>query len=141
MTISDGMFLFTPESYEPEAVAGVKAWYGETGRQAYVTGPLLPSASQSNANSKEKKLSGEANAIQTFLDETLKTSGEKSLVYVGGHRVIVARRRLIQSLWKISFGSIFWPVKTPEKIWAFLDVVMELNHPFVGSTPFVAVTQ
>ncbi|KAI0743908.1 UDP-Glycosyltransferase/glycogen phosphorylase [Daedaleopsis nitida] len=114
MIESDGVFLFTPESYEPQAVAAVKAWYGETGRHAYATGPLLPSASQANANTKEKKLSGEANAIQAFLDETLKTSGEKSLVY-------------------ISFGSIFWPVKTPEKLWAFLDVLMELNHPFILS--------
>lgn len=32
---------------------------------------------------------------------------------------------------QLSLGSIFWPVKTPEKMWALLDVVMELNIPFV----------
>ena len=26
---------------------------------------------------------------------------------------------------------MFWPIKSPEKVWAFLDVVMELNIPFV----------
>ena len=39
---------------------------------------------------------------------------------------------------QISFGSHFWPVMTPEKLWAFLDVVMELNIPFVrgAHSPF-----
>ena len=32
----------------------------------------------------------------------------------------------------MSFGSIFWPVNTPEKVWTFIDVVMELNIPFVS---------
>lgn len=34
---------------------------------------------------------------------------------------------------QISFGSLFWPVKTPEQIWAFLDVVMERGIPFVSA--------
>ncbi|KAI0745133.1 UDP-Glycosyltransferase/glycogen phosphorylase [Earliella scabrosa] len=111
---SDGVLLFTPESYEPEAVAAAKEWFGATGRYAYTTGPLLPSASKSTATANEQKMSNESNEIITFLDETLKTSGEKSLVY-------------------ISFGSMLWPVKTPEKMWAFLDVLMELELPFILS--------
>ena len=79
---ADGMLIFTPESYEPEAVAATRAWYAETGRPVYTTGPLLPSASKSTAMANEKKMSSESNAIVDFLDETLKTSGEKSLVYV-----------------------------------------------------------
>ncbi|TFK89457.1 glycosyltransferase family 1 protein [Polyporus arcularius HHB13444] len=119
----DGAILFTPESYEPEAVKAYKGWFAETGRPAYVSGPLLPSASKKTANESEKKLSKESAEIQEFLDETLKTSGEKSLIY-------------------ISFGSIFWPVKTPEKMWAFLDVIMELKKPFILShaSPFASIT-
>ncbi|KAI0760274.1 UDP-Glycosyltransferase/glycogen phosphorylase [Fomes fomentarius] len=111
---TDGVFLFTPESYEPEAVAAVRRWFGETGRPAYAVGPLLPAASKAAA-SKERKLSSESDEIQTFLNDTLKSSGEKSLVY-------------------ISFGSLFWPAKSPEKVWAFLDVLIELNIPFILST-------
>ncbi|RPD78353.1 UDP-Glycosyltransferase/glycogen phosphorylase [Lentinus tigrinus ALCF2SS1-7] len=111
---ADGAILFTPESYEPEAVAAFKGWFTETGRPAHVSGPLLPAASKKTAKESEKKLSKESAEIQEFLDNTLKTSGEKSLIYC-------------------SFGSIFWPARSPEKLWAFLDVVMELNHPFILS--------
>ena len=76
------MLLFTSESYEPEAVAAAKKWFGATGRHAYTTGPLLPSASKSTATANEQKMSNESSEIITFLDETLRTSGEKSLVYV-----------------------------------------------------------
>ena len=82
MEVADGAILFTPESYEPEAVAAFKGWFAETDRPAYVSGPLLPSASKKTANESEKKLSKESAEIQEFLDSTLKTSGEKSLLYV-----------------------------------------------------------
>ncbi|KAI0631464.1 UDP-Glycosyltransferase/glycogen phosphorylase [Trametes polyzona] len=111
--LADGAFLMTAEPYEPEAVAAAKGWYAETGRPAYVCGPLLPPRS-ATAIEKEKQQSKEAGQIQKFLDTTLKTDGEKSLLY-------------------ISFGSVFWPVKSPEKVWAFLDVVMEKNIPFILS--------
>ncbi len=79
---SDGLMMITPTSYEPEAVATAKAWFAETGRPSYAVGPLLPSASKATAVANEKKQSSEASEIQEFLDATLKTSGEKSLVYV-----------------------------------------------------------
>lgn len=31
----------------------------------------------------------------------------------------------------MSFGTFFWPTE-PEKTWAFLDVLMEMNIPFVS---------
>ena len=86
----DGIFLFTAESYEPESVAAAKKWFAEKGRPAYVCGPLLPSASKSTAIANEKKLSGESAEIQAFLDESLRTSGEKSVLYV---RSLLTRRR------------------------------------------------
>ncbi len=96
----DGAILFTPESYEPEAVKAYKGWFAETGRPAYVSGPLLPSASKKTANESEKKLSKESAEIQEFLDETLKTSGEKSLIYVSHPvpHILPHRDRLLCSL-------------------------------------------
>ncbi|KAI8969573.1 hypothetical protein BD414DRAFT_259276 [Trametes punicea] len=115
-----GTILLTPESYEPEAVAAAKAWFADLGRAAYACGPLVATGSQATAN--EKTQSKQASEIEEFLDVTLRTSGERSMLY-------------------ISFGSVFWPVKTPEKLWAFLDVVMELNIPFMLScaSPFAVI--
>ena len=79
--------MITPASYEPEAVAAARAWFAEKGRPAYAVGPLLPSASKATAQANEKKQSAEASEIQEFLDATLKTSGEKSLVYVSPPRL------------------------------------------------------
>ncbi|KAI0674842.1 UDP-Glycosyltransferase/glycogen phosphorylase [Trametes maxima] len=110
---TDGIFLLTAEPYEPGAVEAVRKWFGETGRPTYVTGPLLPPPS-STAAENEKKQSKQATEIGEFLDSTLNSSGERSLLY-------------------ISWGSLFWPMRTPEKIWAFLDVVMELDIPFILS--------
>lgn len=81
MESCDGAFLITAEPYEPEAVAAVKGWFGKTGRPAYVCGPLLPPTSII-ATAKEKQQSTKAAEIQEFLDSTLKTSGENSLLYV-----------------------------------------------------------
>ena len=78
----DGLFLFSPESYQPEIIATVKEWYARTGRHAYAVGPLLPSASKATAMANELRQASEAKEVVSFLDETLKTSGEKSLLYV-----------------------------------------------------------
>ena len=125
-----GAVLITTNSYEPEAVAATKSWYAETGRHAYLAGPLLPTSSKGTAAVNEKKQSAEADEIQAFLDETLRTSGEKSLLYVSSIHVSAASS-LTQPPRQISFGSHFWPVNNPENLWAFLNVVMELNIPFV----------
>ncbi|KAI0644656.1 UDP-Glycosyltransferase/glycogen phosphorylase [Trametes meyenii] len=117
----DGIVLLTPEPFEPGAVDAVRKWYAETGRPTVVTGPLLPPPS-ATASENEKKQSKVANEIEEFLEVTLKTYGERSLLY-------------------ISFGSIFWPVKTPEKLWGFVDVVIEQGIPFILShgSPFATV--
>lgn len=81
MESCDGAFLITAEPYEPEAVAAVKGWFGKTGRPVYVCGPLLPPPSITSTKN-EKQQSTVAVEIQEFLDATLKTSGEKSLLYV-----------------------------------------------------------
>ena len=60
----------------------MRQWFKETNRPVYACGPLLPSASKGAAVANETKLSKESVEIQSFLDEVLRTSGEKSLVYV-----------------------------------------------------------
>ncbi|KAH9849890.1 UDP-Glycosyltransferase/glycogen phosphorylase [Lenzites betulinus] len=118
----DGVLLNTTEPYEHEAVAAVRKWYAETGRPVYVCGPLVPPQS-ANATANEKQQSNDSDSIQVFLDSTLETSGEKSLLY-------------------IAFGSVYWPPKA-ENIWAFLDVVMELNIPFIlsHSSPMAVIPE
>ncbi|KAK7681774.1 hypothetical protein QCA50_015121 [Cerrena zonata] len=112
----DGLILSTAEPYESEAIARITEWYGETSREVYTFGHLLPV--NENAAVGEQRQSEKAEEISQFLQKTLDTDGHGTLLY-------------------ISFGSIFWPMD-PEKIWAFLDVVMEKQLPFIFShaSPF-----
>ncbi|KAK7681776.1 hypothetical protein QCA50_015123 [Cerrena zonata] len=112
----DGLILATAEPYEAEAIAHITEWYRETSREVYTVGHLLPSSK--NAATGEKKQSEKAEEISQFLQTSLETDGPDSLLY-------------------ISFGSLYWPAKT-EDIWAFLDIVMEKNLPFIFShgSPF-----
>ncbi|KAI0769596.1 hypothetical protein BD413DRAFT_555388 [Trametes elegans] len=114
----DGVILASPEPFEPEGVQAIKHYYADTSRAVYVCGPLHSSTHPAT----NEKPSQHALAIADFLESTLKTSGKKSLIY-------------------ISFGSMFWPIKTSEKVWTFLDVVMERNIPFILShgSPFAVV--
>lgn len=103
MESCDGALLITAEPYEAEAVAAVKNWYAETGRPAYVCGPLLPPTS-ATSTAKEKQQSTEAVQIQEFLDTTLKTSGEKSLLYVclGLNTISVQKRLTVRTCRSLS---------------------------------------
>ncbi|OCH85806.1 UDP-Glycosyltransferase/glycogen phosphorylase [Obba rivulosa] len=117
----DGILLTSPECYEPVSIAGLRDWFSETSRNVYAIGPLLPIEEQSVG--KEKDSSKQGAAIERFMDSVLKTRGENSLLY-------------------ISFGSLWWPVN-PEKIWAFLDIVMEMKIPFIMShaSPLAVIPQ
>lgn len=116
---SDALLLTTSELYEPEGLAGIRDWFGETSRPVYAVGPLFPPVN------KEKNVpedySPDFAKVQTFLDQTFEKYGEHSLVY-------------------ISFGSLFWS-KEPEKIFTFLDVMIEKKIPFIMSygSPFASI--
>ncbi|KAI0769608.1 hypothetical protein BD413DRAFT_75834 [Trametes elegans] len=120
LTVADGLSVVTPEPYEPEAVAALRAWYKRDSKEAYVIGPLLASGPQAVA--REKGQITQAQVIDPLLDETLRTNGKHSLLYI----------------W---FGTIFWPVKNTGTIRAFLDVVTELDIPFIlnHASPFAVV--
>ncbi|KAK7682538.1 hypothetical protein QCA50_014338 [Cerrena zonata] len=115
----DGIVLSTAQPYEPEAVAEVTAWFAETSREVYTFGHLLPIGAGASAG--EQKDSEQSAEIVQFLQKTLETDGPESLLY-------------------ISFGSIFWSTQ-PEKIWAFVDAVIERNVPFIFShaSPFAVI--
>ncbi|KAH9925919.1 UDP-Glycosyltransferase/glycogen phosphorylase [Epithele typhae] len=123
LATTDGVLLLSFESWEKEGIQVARNWLAETGRPVYTTGPLLPPASKTSV-ANEKIQSPEGAEIEAFLGEMLSRSGEHSLLY-------------------ISFGSVFFPVKTPEKLWAFLEVVVELNIPFIMSaaSPFCVVPE
>ena len=79
----DGVISMTPESYAPEAIAGIREnWFGKRGKPFYTCGPLVPLGERATVIDNEKKQSAASEEIQVFLDKTLKESGEKSLLYV-----------------------------------------------------------
>ncbi|KAI9066602.1 glycosyltransferase family 1 protein [Trametes sanguinea] len=120
MLLCDGAVVATPESYEREAVAETRKLFNEIQKPVYVVGPLQASGAQ--AIELEREQAPQAKEIEAFLDKTLKDFGDRTLLY-------------------ISFGSIFWPMKVPEQLWAFLDAVMGLGIPFLLShaSPFAAI--
>ncbi|EIN06342.1 UDP-Glycosyltransferase/glycogen phosphorylase [Punctularia strigosozonata HHB-11173 SS5] len=108
----DGVIHITAEEYEPVYAAAFDKWLGPE-RKSYVLGPLLADSKGEAAKAGELVQSAKAKEIQEFLNKNLDTHGVRSVLYV-------------------SFGSTSWPAE-PEKLWAFLDVAMELNIPFILS--------
>ncbi|KAH9934153.1 UDP-Glycosyltransferase/glycogen phosphorylase [Fomitopsis serialis] len=104
----DGVILSTPECYEPETIDAVRKYYNETSRSIFVCGPLTASSSRATVSEDQGP---QATAVEQVLDRALQERGKGSLLY-------------------ISFGSLFWP-PAPERLWAVLNVVMELGIPFI----------
>ncbi|KAI0630197.1 UDP-Glycosyltransferase/glycogen phosphorylase [Trametes polyzona] len=111
MQDADGLITFDAAEYHPRATAAILQYYGKDSRKAIYAGPLLPAGEK--AVSTEAFQSHNGGEIMAFLDEKLKTAGERSVLYV-------------------SFGSLFWP-KDPTRLWAVIDVLIEKNVPFVLS--------
>ncbi|KAI0645537.1 UDP-Glycosyltransferase/glycogen phosphorylase [Trametes meyenii] len=108
---SDGLITFDTADYHPEATATARRLFGETSREVFYAGPLLPVGAQ--ATLRETRNSNNGDKIMSFLDDKLTSRGERSVIY-------------------IAFGSLFWP-QDPAKVSAVLDVIMERNVPFVMS--------
>ncbi|KAI0821606.1 UDP-Glycosyltransferase/glycogen phosphorylase [Trametes gibbosa] len=107
----DGLVTFDAAEYQPKSTAAVQQWFERSSRRAFFTGPLVPEGDLAVAN--EASLSQNSDEISDFLNEKIKSHGEKSVLY-------------------IAFGSLFWP-SDPAKVWAVLDVLMEKGIPFVMS--------
>ncbi|KAJ2972677.1 hypothetical protein NUW54_g12212 [Trametes sanguinea] len=95
----------------PLSLIGTRAWMAETGRGAYAVGPIASTGVRAVEN--ELMEADRGPEVRDFVSRILKSRGPKSLLY-------------------ISFGASMWP-KYPEKLWAFLDVVMERRIPFILS--------
>ncbi|CAL1714247.1 unnamed protein product [Somion occarium] len=115
----DGLIMATPEPYEPEGIDIFRRWFAETSREVYAIGPMVPFGKK--AIEGENKQSQDAADIGQFLQSVLTSHGPKSVIY-------------------LAFGSVCWPAE-PEKLWAFLDVVMEQKIPFILShtSPFANI--
>lgn len=129
------MILATAQPFEPEGVAEVRAWFAETSRKAYAVGPLFPLGEGAAAG--ERLQSDKPSEIEQFLEATLESHGPKSLLYVCHSSSLFQYVRLIFCVCsQIAFGSLYWSTE-PEKIWAFLDVVMEKKIPFVCRSKYI----
>ncbi|KIP11599.1 glycosyltransferase family 1 protein [Phlebiopsis gigantea 11061_1 CR5-6] len=105
----DGIVASAFQNVEPvDGLQAIAEFYRPTSRQVYIVGPLLPSTKRAAAVEMEE--AAKSPEIMTFMDETLRSHGEKSLIY-------------------ISFGTVFWPSNS-ENLWTFLDVLMERGVPF-----------
>lgn len=130
LDVADSLLLGMPEVYEPEPVAAVQTWFAETGCKVYVVGPSLPL--NDTVIAREDQVTDRGREIEHFMDTVLQSHDIQSLIYVRTHiETSISFADEVFTL-QISFGTVFWSAE-PEKIWAFVDVVMEQNIPFVGS--------
>ncbi|KAI5117418.1 hypothetical protein M0805_004050, partial [Coniferiporia weirii] len=116
----DGVIATSNRLFEGPAFDTWQEWYGS--RPVVGIGPMAVSIDATSLE-REKAQSPLAGEVDTFLNKALEKFGRHSVVY-------------------ISFGSIWWSSE-PEKVWAVLDVLIELQIPFVFShaSPFAAVPE
>ena len=96
-------------------------------------------AEGSDAFSVEKKQSPQAVEIDSFMQRIYQSHGPQSMIYVSDSSHYDSDETDLGSP-QISFGSIFWSAE-PEKIWTFVEVIMEKKLPFVSiSTPLTKMT-
>ncbi|KAI5118935.1 hypothetical protein M0805_003759 [Coniferiporia weirii] len=106
----DGVVATSNRIFEGPAFDAWQEWYGS--RPVIGIGPMaLPI--DATSLEREKAQSPLAGEVDTFLNKALEKFGKRSVIYV-------------------SFGSFWWSTE-PEKIWAVLDVLMELQIPFLFS--------
>ncbi|KAI5117421.1 hypothetical protein M0805_004052 [Coniferiporia weirii] len=117
---SDGIIAASNRLYEGPVFDVWQEWYGS--RPVIGVGPIPPLASATSLE-REKAQSPLAGEVNEFLDKALEKFGKHSVVF-------------------ISFGSIWWSSE-PDKIWAVLDVLIELQIPFLFShaSPFSVVPE
>ncbi|GJE92127.1 glycosyltransferase family 1 protein [Phanerochaete sordida] len=116
----DGLISASMPALEPPAtVQAFNAFLASQSRKLYFLGLLLPETRR-EAQAERTQLA-QAPEIAGFMQRVRRTHGERAMLY-------------------ISFGTVFWP-KNPDRIWAFLDVLIEQNIPFImaHASPFCAL--
>ncbi|KAJ3980906.1 hypothetical protein F5890DRAFT_1557276 [Lentinula detonsa] len=107
MRMTDGTFCVSSSVYEPEAMNAARQWMNSIGKPWYPVGPLsLPELTLPTRAHDEKELQ-----VISFLDKMQAMFGKQSVFF-------------------ISFGTIFWPAQ-PDKLWAIIDDLIALRKPFI----------
>ncbi|KAJ7677018.1 hypothetical protein DFH06DRAFT_1169531 [Mycena polygramma] len=106
---ADGYIAVASSCMEPIGVPYCREFLKKEGKELFAVG----------MQAHELSWSGDAGTIsnervQAFLDRAVSQYGEKSVLY-------------------ISFGSLFFPVATPQLLEAFINTLLELEQPF----PFI----
>ena len=123
MDKAEGVVTFDAADYAPHAAEQIRAYFAETGRHVYYTGPLIPEGEEET--SKDPRF----DEIAKFLDAKLVSHGKGTVVYV--RFSLRYMPSYLTFAHQISFGSMFWPMDNA-KLWAVIDVLMERNIPFVS---------
>ncbi|KAF8208975.1 hypothetical protein K438DRAFT_1960692 [Mycena galopus ATCC 62051] len=107
---SDGYISTTTTCIEPVAVPQCKEFYKQRGQEVFTVGLQAPDECWGDA----APAAITNMTVKTFLDNAVNQHGAKSVLY-------------------ISFGSLFFPVATPELIEALVNTLLLLPNPF----PFI----
>ncbi|KAJ7915915.1 hypothetical protein B0H13DRAFT_2270159 [Mycena leptocephala] len=107
---ADGYIATTSTCVEPVGVPYLREFYGTHGKELFTIGMQAHELCWANAT--PAVLSNER--VKSFLDRTVGEYGKKSVLY-------------------ISFGSLFFPVATPQLVKALVTTLLGLEQPF----PFI----
>ncbi|KAJ6575656.1 hypothetical protein DFH09DRAFT_915334 [Mycena vulgaris] len=108
--VADGYFAPTATCLEPVGVPYCREHYQKLGQEIFTVGPQAHELCWSDAPPAPP-----ANAlIRSFLDHAVSQYGAKSVLY-------------------ISFGSLFFPIATPQLVEALVNTLLRLEKPF----PFI----
>ncbi|KIY43362.1 UDP-Glycosyltransferase/glycogen phosphorylase [Fistulina hepatica ATCC 64428] len=111
----EGLITPTSRALEPLTCFHIETYLRRRHAFLYPIGPLLPPSSGLKSSKNNKATQSTAGKIEQFLNSHLSHKGERSVLY-------------------IAFGSVFFP-RPAENLWAFLDVVVELDIPFILARP------
>ncbi|KAJ7915931.1 hypothetical protein B0H13DRAFT_2452325 [Mycena leptocephala] len=107
---ADGYIATTSTCIEPVGVPYLREFYGKHGKELFTIGMQAHELCWANAT--PAVLSNER--VKYFLDRAVSEYGKKSVLY-------------------ISFGSLFFPVATPQLVEALVTTLLELEQPL----PFI----
>ncbi|KAI5117590.1 hypothetical protein M0805_004042 [Coniferiporia weirii] len=118
--MADGIVLMSSPYIEGPVIEAFKDITSP--RPVFAMAPLTPPVDQAEIDN-SRKHSAVFRETEKFLDEALYKHGENSVIY-------------------FSFGTVFWSAE-PEKIWTFLDVLLELKIPvvFAHASPIAVIPE
>ncbi|KAF8513900.1 hypothetical protein BU17DRAFT_52958, partial [Hysterangium stoloniferum] len=114
--LCDGVISTTSGAYEAENIHAWRNWLSQTNRKCYVVGPVpMPPPACEDRPQQSIETAGSMGPcdnqnVISFLDKALERYGKDSLFY-------------------ISFGSLWWP--KAEYVWKIIDILLECEIPFI----------